>query len=307
MTSGELATLRAPLWCPPGREAELVHILCELDDYNAITIDELLNIIPGYEGRVTTELRTLSWRARELLEPRKLAGVLPEQILLTQVDLTSYVGKQLLSISVNTVESCVLVSSLREDGTHIPSLDLDYPAHLYEDESDTLWLHLTPASPALDYHGQQAVRWADRAFAALGMHRSEQPEGTLYSRETYGQVADALGGKWTGSFSSLWTAVHALEQPQKRTPEDGGYWYRLEDEALLIPSTSWHHLYLDRPMDSETYLAAVDALAACGILNPGFANGSRDRGFTSLRRPGLRKPPPWRPLEHDGELDDIPF
>jgi hypothetical protein len=300
------STLRAPAWCPPGRERELIDLLAELDEYNDVTIDELLHTLPHYTGRVETGLRRLSWRARQLLAPTLLEGRTPSMILLTQVDLTTYTSRQLLSISVDTVDGCVLVSSLREDGSHTPALDLDYPAGLYQDRHGGHWLNLHPASPAIEYHGTCAIDWADRAMAAIGLTRvSGRPPGPLVDLTPYGQVANALGNTWTECFENLWHVTATLETPTRADPKNTGVWYQVDGQALLVPSTSWWHLYLDRPIDQDTYLRAVDALAACGLLNPGFANGSRDRGFTSLRRPGLKKIPPfrWDPVDPDA----IPF
>lgn len=59
----------------------------------------------------------------------------------------------------------------------------------------------------------------------------------------------------------------------------------------LIPSsTPGHaHLYIDVPVDQDKLAELLDALASCGIIEPGYASVSKVRGYTSLRLPWVRK------------------
>ncbi|MCU6480516.1 hypothetical protein [Arthrobacter sp. A2-55] len=62
--------------------------------------------------------------------------------------------------------------------------------------------------------------------------------------------------------------------------------------AALIPSsTPGHfHLYLDKPMPWEKYRDLLTALGKAGILEPGYVNVSRERKYTALRLPWVKKP-----------------
>lgn len=61
--------------------------------------------------------------------------------------------------------------------------------------------------------------------------------------------------------------------------------------AKLLPSTTkdHHHLYIDHEMTWEQYLAILEALAAAGIVQDGYVGASRERGFTAVRLPWVKK------------------
>lgn len=65
----------------------------------------------------------------------------------------------------------------------------------------------------------------------------------------------------------------------------------LDIPAHLVPSsTEGHsHLYIDFPMKWEQYTKLLDALAEAGIVEPGYVGASKERGFTSLRLPWVKK------------------
>lgn len=66
----------------------------------------------------------------------------------------------------------------------------------------------------------------------------------------------------------------------------------LDVPAVLVPSsTPGHsHLYIDHAVSDEAYWQLCDALAAAGILEPGYVSACRHRGYTSVRLPWVRKP-----------------
>ena len=68
----------------------------------------------------------------------------------------------------------------------------------------------------------------------------------------------------------------------------------IDHPAQLIPSsTEGHfHLYIDVEIDEEPYFAMLDALAKARVIQDGFALASRDRGFTALRLPWIKKRKP---------------
>jgi hypothetical protein len=65
----------------------------------------------------------------------------------------------------------------------------------------------------------------------------------------------------------------------------------LDLPAQLIPSsTPGHfHLYLDVELSHSTYMDLLTALAAAGIIERGYADASRERGYTAVRLPWVRK------------------
>jgi hypothetical protein len=65
----------------------------------------------------------------------------------------------------------------------------------------------------------------------------------------------------------------------------------LDVPAWLVPSsTPGHsHLYVDVKIPTPTYFALLDALAAAGVIQQGYANSSKHRGGTALRLPWIKK------------------
>lgn len=61
--------------------------------------------------------------------------------------------------------------------------------------------------------------------------------------------------------------------------------------VTLIPSsTPGHfHLFIDKAMTWENYAKLMDVLAEVGILESGYVNASKDRGFTAVRVPWVKK------------------
>jgi hypothetical protein len=61
----------------------------------------------------------------------------------------------------------------------------------------------------------------------------------------------------------------------------------------LISSThaGHHHLYIDKVLSWETYVELLNALAKCGIIQDGYRNASKARGFSSVRLPWIKKEP----------------
>lgn len=66
----------------------------------------------------------------------------------------------------------------------------------------------------------------------------------------------------------------------------------LDVPAWLVPSsTKGHsHLYVDVKIPTPAYFALLDALAAAGVIQHGYANSSKHRGGTALRLPWVKKP-----------------
>jgi hypothetical protein len=61
--------------------------------------------------------------------------------------------------------------------------------------------------------------------------------------------------------------------------------------AKLISSTTpgHFHLYLDKPIPWHRYVVLLRALAAAGIIEPGYADASINRGYSAVRLPWIRR------------------
>ncbi len=59
----------------------------------------------------------------------------------------------------------------------------------------------------------------------------------------------------------------------------------------VIPSSTpgHHHLYIDKPMPWLQYKVLLRALEEAEIIEPGYANVSIARGYTSVRLPWVKK------------------
>lgn len=61
---------------------------------------------------------------------------------------------------------------------------------------------------------------------------------------------------------------------------------------LIESSTPGHyHLFIEHSMFWPDYVELLDALAKAGIVQPGYVNASKERGYTSVRLPWVKKEP----------------
>jgi len=65
----------------------------------------------------------------------------------------------------------------------------------------------------------------------------------------------------------------------------------LDHSAQLIASSTpgHHHLIIDHEMPWSLYQKLLDVLAECGLVEPGYVSASRERGYTAVRLPWVRK------------------
>lgn len=65
----------------------------------------------------------------------------------------------------------------------------------------------------------------------------------------------------------------------------------IDVRAHLVPSsTSGHtHLYLDHPLTPDQLWKLCDVMAEVGILEPGYVSACKERGYTSVRLPWIKK------------------
>lgn len=61
----------------------------------------------------------------------------------------------------------------------------------------------------------------------------------------------------------------------------------------LVPSTTegHSHLYVDVECDWEDYVAFLKAAVKIGLIEQGYADASINRGFSAVRKPGVKKVP----------------
>lgn len=85
----------------------------------------------------------------------------------------------------------------------------------------------------------------------------------------------------------------------------------LDLPAKLIPSTTpgHFHLYIDKDMTWSEYDRLLSVMVEVGLVEPGYVEVSRERGYTGVRLPWVRKPttvdvtcPPCRKCGNSGTL-----
>ncbi len=65
----------------------------------------------------------------------------------------------------------------------------------------------------------------------------------------------------------------------------------LDLPAKLVPSTTpdHFHLIIDHEIGEDQYFKLLDVMAECGLIEPGYVHASKDRGYTAVRLPWVRK------------------
>lgn len=85
------------------------------------------------------------------------------------------------------------------------------------------------------------------------------------------------------------------EEPKRRQHEGTRHMLLLDLDVpayLVESSTQGHsHLYVDVPygIPEDVYWRLIDVLAEAGVIEPGYANVSKERGYTALRLPWIHK------------------
>lgn len=65
----------------------------------------------------------------------------------------------------------------------------------------------------------------------------------------------------------------------------------IDYSAHLEPSSTegHYHLYLNKKITWEQYQKLLNIMSECGLLESGFVEASINRGYSSVRKPGLSK------------------
>lgn len=101
---------------------------------------------------------------------------------------------------------------------------------------------------------------------------------------------------------------YAPYAPYQKAPEDGSPniatsltydgWQAptldIDIPCEFVPSTTpgHGHLYIDKPMSYDDYVYLVEALVHVGIVEQGVLYSLKQRGFTGVRLPWIKKPEP---------------
>lgn len=67
----------------------------------------------------------------------------------------------------------------------------------------------------------------------------------------------------------------------------------IDMDAMLIPSTTpgHHHLIIDKALDWPDYVKVMDVLADVGIVEKGYVRAAKQKGYTGIRVPWVKKEP----------------
>lgn len=133
------------------------------------------------------------------------------------------------------------------------------------------------------------------------MNRYLQPpiEGQIYQRVLHLDAYDAHNGREdtldineaqviTSRMKSYGMPISEyfdITEPRHKVLLD------IDVPAQLVPSsTPGHsHLYIDKELTERQWRVLIEALDYAGIIEPGYANASLQRGYTALRLPWVRK------------------
>ena len=68
--------------------------------------------------------------------------------------------------------------------------------------------------------------------------------------------------------------------------------------VTVLPSTTpgHHHLFIDHEVDWDDYVHLLEALTACGLVEPGYAYASKERGYSCVRLPWVKKAETPKPV-----------
>lgn len=230
----------------------------------------------------------------------------------TDVSAADYVSTRRSHVA--TLRGATLVSSRldvsddRPAENHAPCLDIDHRAALTTaaDGAVTLWV---------DGLGHTDWLWAVEAFEGAALSDVDRRDpvagpGTLTKRlellaaepaavngALVRDLARVVGPDFDGTYAQMMGAVlesattgHPCGAPVAEVPRMADPWpLRLTGPALLLPSTSNHHLYVEQPMPWVDYERFLLSLLSTRLVEPGYISASLERQATHLRLPWVLK------------------
>jgi hypothetical protein len=68
--------------------------------------------------------------------------------------------------------------------------------------------------------------------------------------------------------------------------------------VTVLPSTTagHHHLFIDHEVAWDDYVNLLEALATCRLIEPGYLYASKQRGYSCVRLPWVKKVEPTEPV-----------
>jgi len=79
--------------------------------------------------------------------------------------------------------------------------------------------------------------------------------------------------------------------------------------VTVLPSTTpgHHHLFIDHEVAWDDYVNLLEALVTCGLVEPGYVNASKQRGYSCVRLPWVKKVEPPEPIPATPDTVDLVF
>jgi hypothetical protein len=166
-------------------------------------------------------------------------------------------------------------------------------------------VELAEAAAAMFREGLIALGWTPPGVAVEG--HTLPFDGQMYAQvETFGtsdSPDDPIGNSGSETLTTnlddpgvnLITSATAENVLMQKPILDIDY------PAWLIPSTrpGHFHLYIDRAIPKDKYLAMVTAMAEAGLVEEGYAGAAERRGYTGVRLPWIKKEPVEpKPITH---------
>lgn len=133
-------------------------------------------------------------------------------------------------------------------------------------------------------------------------HESPMP-GQIYQTVQDLTAYDAETGRYaTDDIDEAQVITSLVDRPGTVVGETHKLIIDLDLPAQLIPSsTEGHfHLYVDKEIPDAAWQTLMYALAAAGLIEPGYMRASITRGFTAVRLPWVKKEQPSAAANDEG-------
>ena len=94
-----------------------------------------------------------------------------------------------------------------------------------------------------------------------------------------------------GEVAASYEEANAISSDDLVVPDMHWPCIDIDHPIRVVPSSTvgHFHLYIDVPFTGEAYFKLLDDLVDAGLVEHGFAQGSRRRGHSDLRLPHIKK------------------